>query len=366
MSEARRDAVIAQSVIDWFTHEARDLPWRRRRTGYRALVAEAMLQQTQAARVVGRFEKFIERFPTVRALADADEQDVLAMWQGLGYYRRAQHLHNAARMITAQLGGRIPSTVQRLRQLPGVGRYSAAAIASIVYGKAEPMVDGNVRRVLARWEAKASATRDDWAWDRSAELVNAASAPGMFHEALMELGALICTPNAPQCERCPVARHCKAFQRSAQNRIPSPKRAARQKVEHHHAVVIVRGGKVLLERRTSKGMWSQMWQAPTIETTKPLRDETVEAALPVRVDRLTKRGRFKHQTTHRRITFHVYTAKSRARKGVWRHFENIDELPMSNAQRRVLAVAEVGSHHAEAVSAVDALSASGSDDFAVG
>lgn len=365
-SNRARDAQMIEALCDWFDVHKRDLPWRRRRTGYRALVAEAMLQQTQAARVVGRFEKFIERFPTVRALADADEQDVLAMWQGLGYYRRAQHLRNAARMIVTQFGGRVPSTVKRLRQLPGVGRYSAAAIASIVYRKAEPMVDGNVRRVLARWEAQAGATGDDWAWDRSADLVNAASAPGTLNEALMELGALICTPRAPQCERCPVVRHCKAFARCAQNRIPLPKRATRQKVEHHHAVVIVRGGKMLLERRTSKGMWSQMWQAPTIETTKPLRDETVEAALPVRVDRLTKRGRFKHQTTHRRITFHVYTARSRARRGVWRHFENIDELPMSNAQRRVLAVAGVGSHYAEAVSAVDALSASGSDDFAVG
>ena len=365
-SNHTRNAKMIKALCDWFDVHKRDLPWRRRRTGYRALVAEAMLQQTQVSRVVGHFEKFIERFPTVRALAGADEQDVLATWQGLGYYRRAQHLHRAARMIMTQFGGRVPFSADRLQKLPGVGRYSAAAIASIVYGKAEPMVDGNVRRVLARWEAQSGTASDDWAWERSAELVASATEPGTFNEALMELGAIVCSPRVPRCERCPVARQCRAFRRGAQNRIPLPKQAAQQTVEHHHAVVIVHGGKMLLERRTSKGMWSQMWQTPTIETTKPMRDKTVEAALPVRVDQLTKRGRFEHQTTHRRITFHVYTAKSRARRGVWRHFENIDDLPMSTAQRRVLRVAEIGLHHAEAVSAVESSSSSGSDDFALG
>lgn len=362
----RRDAELIRELCEWFSVHGRDLPWRRRRTGYRGLVAEAMLQQTQVSRVVPRFKAFIQRFPTVRALAAADEQDVLAMWQGLGYYRRAQHLHSAARMITTQFGGRVPSTVDRLQQLPGVGRYSAAAIASIVFDQPEPMVDGNVRRVLARWEARAGASGDDWAWERAARLVDSAAAPGTFNEALMELGALICTPRTPQCQHCPVARHCKAFRRNAQHRIPPPKKAARQKLEHHHAVVIVRGGKVLLERRTSEGMWARMWQAPTIEATKPLGTENVLAALPVRVYQLMKHARFEHQTTHRRITFHVYTAKSRARRGVWCRPENTGDLPMSNAQRRVLAVADAGLHHAEAVSAVDSLSSSGSDGFAVG
>ena len=352
----KRDAEMIRGLCEWFSMHGRDLPWRRRRTGYRALVAEAMLQQTQVSQVLPRFKAFIQRFPTVRTLSAADEQDVLAMWQGLGYYRRAQHLHSAARMITTQFSGRVPSTVDRLQQLPGVGRYSAAAIASIVYGKAEPMVDGNVRRVLARWEARAGAANNAWAWERAAVLVRSACAPGTFNEALMELGALICTPKTPQCQHCPVARHCKAFQRNAQHRIPPPKRAPRRKLVHHHAVVIVRGGKVLLERRTSNGMWSRMWQAPTIEADKPLRPEDVKAALPVRVYQLMKRTRFEHQTTHRRITFHVYTAKSRARRGVWRRPEDIGDLPISNAQRRVLALAPSGPHHAEAGSAAGALS----------
>ena len=177
-----------------------------------------------------------------------------------------------------------------------------------------------------------------------------------FNEALMELGALICTPKAPQCQQCPVARHCKAYQRASQHRIPPPKTAPRQKLVHHHAVVIVRGGKVLLERRTSNGMWSRMWQAPTIEADSPLRFEEVKAALPVRVYQMMKRAHFEHQTTHRRITFHVYTAKSRARRGIWRRPEDIADLPISNAQRRVLALATSAPHHAEAGSAAGALS----------
>ena len=352
----RRDAAMIRGLCEWFSVHGRDLPWRRRRTGYRGLVAEAMLQQTQVSRVVPTFKAFVKRFPTVRVLAAADEQDVLAMWQGLGYYRRAQHLHSAARMITTQFGGRVPRTVEQLRQLPGVGRYSSAAIASIIYGKPEPMVDGNVRRVLARWEARAGATDDNWTWERAAVLVRSASAPGTFNEALMELGALICTPKTPQCQQCPVACHCKAYQRNAQHRIPPPKKAPRQKLVHHHAVVIVRGGKVLLERRSSNGMWSRMWQAPTIEADSPLRPEDVKAALPVRVYQLIKRAHFEHQTTHRRITFHVYTAKSRARRGVWRRPEDITDLPISNAQRRVLALAPSAPHYAEAGSAAGALS----------
>lgn len=352
----QRDAAMIRGLCEWFSVHGRDLPWRRRRTGYRGLVAEAMLQQTQVSRVVPTFKAFVKRFPTVRVLAAADEQDVLAMWQGLGYYRRAQQLHSAARMITTQFGGRVPSTVDRLRQLPGVGRYSSAAIASIIYGKPEPMVDGNVRRVLARWEARTGAASDAWAWERAAVLVRSASAPGTFNEALMELGALICTPKTPQCQQCPVARYCKAYQRNAQHRIPPPKKAPRQKLVHHHAVVIVRGGKVLLERRSSNGMWSRMWQAPTIEADSPLRPEDVRAALPVRVYQLIKRAHFEHQTTHRRITFHVYTAKSRARRGVWRRPEDITDLPISNAQRRVLALAPSAPHYAEAGSAAGALS----------
>ncbi len=344
------------SLCAWFAREARDLPWRRRRTGYRALVAEAMLQQTQVARVVDRYRAFVRRFPTLKSLAAANEQEVLAQWQGLGYYLRARSLHAAAQMIVGDFGGRVPRDAKRLRKLPGIGRYTAGAIASIVYGQREAAVDGNVRRVLARWFA--TPLTDDEAWGRAESLVEAAPDPGTLNEALMELGAVICTPRAPSCERCPVSRHCLAFQRGVQEQLPLPRPAARQRVVHHHAVVIFRGRgrgrgrgrnrKLLLERRPTNGLWSRMWQVPTIESERALRPAEIRRRLAIAVDGLRRHATFEHHTTHRRITFHVYAgeerrsdeATKRRREGrngsVWRRPDDVGDLPMSNAQRRIL------------------------------
>ncbi|MHC4652819.1 MAG: A/G-specific adenine glycosylase [Planctomycetota bacterium] len=206
---ARRDAEIVAALCAWFRREARDLPWRRRRTGYTALVSEAMLQQTQVARVVERYRAFVRRFPNVRRLAKAREQAVLAEWQGMGYYRRARNLHAAAKMIVGEFGGRVPRTADQLRTLPGVGRYTAASIASIVYGERTPLVDGNVQRVLARLDVKSGRAQDPqlvkWAWERTGQLVALAESPGSLNEGLMELGAVVCTPRNPTCETCPVA-----------------------------------------------------------------------------------------------------------------------------------------------------------------
>jgi A/G-specific adenine glycosylase len=316
-----------------------------------------MLQQTQVSRVVEQYKAFVKRFPSVRHLAASDEQEVLAMWQGLGYYRRARHLHAAAKMIASKLGGRVPRRTNDLLQLPGVGRYTAAAIASIVYGEHEAVVDGNVLRVLARLEARRGSGRDpsivEWAWGRAGALVAAAAEPGVLNEALMELGAVVCTPKRPRCDACPVTSWCKAAKRGRQEAIPAPKPAVARKRVHHHAVVIFgakgRGEKVLLERRSDNGMWSNMWQVPTIEAGRPLGSSELTGALPGRVTGLKKQVTFVHQTTHRHITFHVYTALGHAalsprhpRNGRWRRADDVDDLPMSNAQRRVLeSVSEV-------------------------
>ena len=329
------DRKLGDALCAWFEREKRDLPWRRRRTGYTALVAEAMLQQTQVARVSEYFNKFIRRFPTVKALAAADEQEVLAMWQGLGYYRRARNLHAAAKIIAEQHGGRVPREAGVLRQLPGVGRYTANAIASIVYQQAEPIVDGNVRRVLARWCGKELTVNESWA--RAEELVNL-SDPGLFNEALMELGAMVCTPKVPRCPSCPVLKLCEARRRGVEGRVPAPKSGVRRKVVHHHAVVVARNGKVLLEKRPDNGLWSSMWQVPTIEADRALRPAELRRRLAVTVVGLRKEGTFEHGTTHRLITFHVFAAKSRSRGGTWRRLDDVADLPMSNAQKRVLDV----------------------------
>lgn len=336
-------SLISTALVEWFQSHARDLPWRQVRGGYPALVSEAMLQQTQVSRVIDRFTAFMARFPTVGELARADEQDVLAHWQGLGYYRRARHLHAAAKQIVREHNGEVPRSAEALADLPGVGRYTAGAIASICFGERVPIVDGNVERVLTRWFAhRESSGRNAlrrWAWAQAEQIVETANNPGMTNEALMELGALICTPRKPACENCPVASYCAARRQGLQDVIPEAKPATRQQAVHHHAVIIHRGRRVLLEQRPADGLWASMWQTPTIESARPLRLAEVRRCLPVAVDKLTRLDAFVHMTTHRRITFHVFTAASRARKGTWREPAELSSLPLSAPQHRILGMA---------------------------
>jgi len=362
----RRDRAIARAIERWFAENARDLPWRRRRDGYAALVSEAMLQQTQVSRVIDAFERFMRRFPDVRALAGAREQDVLAAWEGMGYYRRARHLHAAARAIVREHGGEVPADMESLRALPGVGRYTAGAIASIAFGRREPIVDGNVARVLARLHAREDAidSRESvaWTWSRARALVDAADNPGRLNEGLMELGATACVPATPKCGECPAARWCEARRTGRQRDLPPSKAAPARRAVHHHAVIVRRpDGRVLVEQRPSRGMWSRMWQTPTIEAGRALSTRSVASGLRVSVRGLSRIDSFAHVTTHRTITFHVYSAMlaeamsareancGRAKAGLaW--IDPAGEArgtrrPMSVPQRRIMALAAVAGSH---------------------
>jgi A/G-specific adenine glycosylase len=327
---------------EWFRQHGRDLPWRRRRSPWGTLVSEAMLQQTQVSRVVERYQTFMDRFADPQSLARADEQQVLALWAGLGYYRRARHLHAAAKAIVAQHGGKVPSDPAALQQLPGVGRYTAGAVASLAFNRAAPIVDGNVQRVLARWHARHEPpeTTVGWSWQRAGQLVEQTDNPGVLNEALMELGATVCTPKSPACETCPVAKWCAAHRAGRAQDIPPPKRRAPRLVVHHHVVVIRRGRRLLLEQRPQRGLWASMWSPPAVESPRRLRRSQIESGMPVSIADLQHAGAFEHQTTHRRIQFHVYTASSRARRGVWRAPDELDDLPMSNAHKKVLAATD--------------------------
>jgi A/G-specific adenine glycosylase len=341
VSDARRDAAVARALCRWFAEAARPLPWRVNRGGYAALVSEAMLQQTQVSRVLDSYPAFMRRFSTVAALAAADEQDVLAHWHGLGYYRRARNLHAAAQMIVRDFGGRVPRSVENLRRLPGIGRYTAGAIASIVFGQREPIVDANARRVLLRIDGKplAGAAAERWAWQRAQELVDASPDPAAINEAMMEFGSTICLPRSPRCKNCPVSRHCIAQQRGLQAAIPRPKTPPPRKRVHHHAVIIRRNGQILLEQRPTNGLWAGMWQTPTVECDQPLDEPAIRSRLPVRVTNMGQVSTFEHHISGRRIVFHVHTARTRARRGVWRSPGELDGLPMSAAQRRIITMA---------------------------
>jgi A/G-specific adenine glycosylase len=339
------DRRLAAAVEAWFAGSARDLPWRSvPRDPYRSLVSEIMLQQTQVSRVMERFGAFIDRFPTIAHLAAAPEEEVLAAWSGLGYYRRARLLHAAARRIATDHAGRVPETAPALRQLPGLGRYTAGAVASIVFGRPEPIVDGNIARVLLRLEGRplphGSPEAMDLAWARAGELVAAAKDPAAFNEGLMELGAVICTPRSPCCDRCPLARRCAARASGNPAAIPLARRAPARRCLHLAACIVRnRKGWILMERRAD-GLWAGLWQAPTIQTTRPAGARQVQELVGFEAIRV---GRFTHATTHRDVRFTVWQIQG-GRAAAGQSFKAPRDLPrlaLGSAQKRVLQIAGV-------------------------
>ncbi len=340
-------------VEEWFAGSARDLPWRRARSGYHALVSELMLQQTQVARVLERFGPFVERFPSASALAAASEDAVLAAWQGLGYYRRARLLHAAAKAVVERHGGEVPAhDHEALLALPGVGRYTAGAIASIVARVPVPIVDGNVARVFQRVAAREGSASDrgvvDWAWGEAVRFVQHAADPAAANEGLMELGATVCTPAAPKCGSCPLATVCRARSEGCVDEIPAPKaRAARRDLVLVTArVVRAADGAVLLEQRPRDGLWGGLWQPPAAECADG-REVAPRAAaellaLPETVA-LRPVGEVPFQTTHRAVAFVVFEARVRgtgaalARGGRrWVTRDELGAFALSNAVKRVL------------------------------
>jgi A/G-specific adenine glycosylase len=259
---------IASRVARWFRHHARDLPWRRTADPYAIWVSEVMLQQTRIAVVWPYYERWMERFPSAAALAAAPLDDVLAAWSGLGYYSRARNLHAGAREVVARFGGSVPGTAAELRSLPGVGRYTAGAIASIGFGRREPLVDGNVARVLARLFAieddiKSAATARTL-WQLAGQLVPR-ERPGDFNQGLMELGQAVCTPSAPRCVDCPVIDLCAARASGREGELPVVGKRMRDSDKpllSAHAVWLERGGRLLLARRRAQGLFGGLWELP--------------------------------------------------------------------------------------------------------
>lgn len=356
MKGQRRDLEICRRLGEWFAKEARDLPWRRvtrrgargmspsGRDPYQSLVAEVMLQQTQVSRVLEKWGEFFARFPSLASLAHATEQEVLAAWSGMGYYRRARSLHAAAQQIVAREDGRVPSTAVELAELPGIGPYTAGALASIVFGAREAAVDGNVARVVCRIEGRdaveTEAERMAWVWDRARTLVAATDAPGVLNEAMMELGALVCAPSSPRCDACPVSRFCRARAAGRQAEIPAPKaRSVRRRIFHSVALVLDSSGRVLVEQRPVQGLWASMWQAPTIES------ESGHVSVESLREQIGGGGwrryrAFSHTTTHREVLFEVWKGSWRSRKrpkrGIWAEPGALQSLPFSNPQRDLM------------------------------
>ncbi len=254
------------ALLSWYPHAARDLPWRRSQDAYPIWVSEIMLQQTRVETVVDYFHGFLEEFPTVVALGQAKEESVLARWSGLGYYRRARSLHLAAQRIATEHGGHFPRTLEGALSLPGVGRYTAAAVLSMAYGLPHGLVDGNVERVFSRFFGMDGvAGSSDLAracWTLADQLVPKVQA-GDWNQALMELGATICTPKQTRCENCPLRRSCQARKQGIVAELPRPKLRPAVKAVAVEVLVVRRGREALMERRPPGKMMAGLWQFPT-------------------------------------------------------------------------------------------------------
>lgn len=266
-SEQRKRA-IQRKLIDWFKENKRDLPWRRNRNAYKVWVSEMMLQQTQVDTVVPYYERFMEQFPTIEALSEAEEEDVLKVWEGLGYYSRARHLHRAAREVVTKYGGVVPDNREDMMRLKGVGSYTAGAILSLAFGKPEPAVDGNVMRVLARLfalEDDISKAATKTKMEYLAKHLIPEGEAARFNEGLIELGALVCTPRAPACLICPLISECRGRAKGIHEALPVKKQKPRMRTVRLVCGVVEKDGAVLIRRRPETGLLAGMWEFPNIE-----------------------------------------------------------------------------------------------------
>jgi A/G-specific adenine glycosylase len=326
---------VRRALLEFFDTRARPLPWRETGDPYAIWVSEIMLQQTRVETVIPYWERWMQLFPDVSTLASAGEEEVLKAWEGLGYYSRARNLRKGAAMVRERFGGRLPSRPDGLREIPGIGPYTAGAVASIAFGVVTPAVDGNVRRVLARLHDEPKPTAA-WLRDRAAELVDP-DRPGDFNQALMELGATVCTPTSPNCVGCPVATSCAARSAGTQDERPAPKR--RSAVPHRVLTVVAaclstpEGWRVAMRRRPTNGLLGGLWEFPEWEHDRA----------PPRADAL---GEVEHVFSHFRATYRPFALTITGSESptppssTWVAIEDVDELALPVAQRKIAGQVE--------------------------
>ncbi len=308
---------LRRALLSWYDRHARDLPWRRVNDPYQTWVSEVMLQQTQVATVKPYFERFMQRFPDIARLAAADETEVLRYWEGLGYYRRARQLHQAAQQLANSHAGRFPTEIEQVMALPGIGRYTAGAILSIAFDQPHPILEGNTMRVYSRLlgyradPRRAAGQRLLWSF---ATAILPRRRAGDLNQSLMELGSEICQPRGPRCADCPVARWCEARRHSWQDQIPAAGRKLRYEDAHEIAVIVWRGNRILLRRCGPQERWAGLWDFPRVArppsatgATERLGDQ-VRQLTGIQVHLEEKVTTLKHAVTRFRITLDCYRA----------------------------------------------------------
>ncbi len=343
---------VQKKLLDWYEKHHRSLPWRRSSDPYRIWVSEVMLQQTQVKTVIPYYNRFLSAFPEAEILAEADLQEVLKLWEGLGYYARARNLHRAAQVLMKHHGGIVPQDLSSLKALPGIGDYIAAAVSSIAFGKPHAVVDGNVKRVLARFHKTDLPTNDPAAgkvFKAAADAFLEKSKPGTFNQAIMELGALVCTPRNPDCHLCPMASKCRAFQEKVVDKYPQRIKKAGIP-EYRIAVgVIWKDSRVLITQRKPEGLLGGLWEFPggklqngETPSAACIREIAEEVSLVVETeDRI---ARIRHAYTHFKIVMDVFrciylNGRIKLRGPVdyrWIRLPEIDRFPFPGANRKFI------------------------------
>lgn len=313
-SESGRDHQFKQLLLGWYDRNARSLPWRDPVTPYRTWASEIMLQQTRVDTVIPYFLRWMERFPTVEALAQASEQEVLQMWEGLGYYSRARNLHKAAQTVQNAYGGQLPHTAEGLQKLPGIGKYTAGAISSIAFGEVQIALDGNLKRVIARTDAIALPVQSKEAEQEIRRILERRIdhyRPGDFNQALMDLGATVCLPANPLCSVCPLNSVCAAYAQGKQNEYPQM--VKKPAVPHYNvaAAVIWRAGRVLIVQRPADKLLGSLWEFPggkqeAGETLQECLVREIREELGAEVSVGDAVGRYKHAYTHFKVTLTAF------------------------------------------------------------
>lgn len=338
-------------LLRWYRANRRSLPWRSSRDPYRIWLSEIMLQQTRVETVMPYYARFLERFPTVADLAAAPLDDVLRLWAGLGYYSRARNLHAAARQVVRDHAARFPTDFATLQTLPGVGRYTAAAVASIAAGEAVAVVDGNVKRVLARLcamsgsvDAPATVER---LWTIAQTLIDPRS-PGDFNQAMMELGATICVPRSPVCATCPVHRDCLAVRDGAQDSLPVRRKKKASPIVHAIALAVVDRQQILLEKRADTGLLAGLWGLPQYPLDAGAEAEAAARQIAASHFRNSIRiggsiGGVEHVFTHRTLRLQIVAASASARLSptrtqTWARLDGSDTLAKSTLDEKCLAI----------------------------
>jgi A/G-specific adenine glycosylase len=341
-----------KELISWFQKHRRDLPWRGRRTPYSTWVSEIMLQQTQVQQVVPYYLRFIARFPTIQSLAKATVLQVLKTWEGMGYYSRARHLHQTAQIIVSRLGGKIPIDFQDLLKLPGIGRSTAGAILSLAYDQPLPVLDGNIRRVLIRFsyinQDPGKTATINKLWSISQKIIPLKNA-GLFNEALMELGALICSPKNPDCAHCPLKKGCLGFRSGRQGFLPIKK--PKKPIPHFEvtAAVIRNRKKILITQRPEKGLLGGLWEFPggkkePGESLEQCLKREIQEELNIEIKVGERFFQVRHAYTHFRITLHCFFCRKLKGRilpiGVtdfrWVFPEELERFPFPRADQKVI------------------------------